>query len=1316
MNVNQQPHMASPYGPPQPGYQGYPPAAYGGQHMGYPGQYPPYNGPTSAYQPGAAVPGGSMCGPPPSSGAPPVSAAQAYAQYAGGHVQNGPPPSAPPNQRPPVSQPYTPAPMNLSSPPQPNYNQPFAGPPTTMQQMTNQMAGMQVGSAPPTGTAPGYAVPPSSQPPVSGAYTSTAGPPPPSSLSPSSSAPSAHPAATGDGVSAPGPPQAFYGGAPPPPPTSAQQPFPVSSAPPSAFSTAPPTQAAAPQPPAAAVDAAPAPAPAPPTSAGPAPPPVSQASQAFPGAPPQTAPPAQQMPPFSAAGPPPSQPPFASGAPPPSSAPPPTSQPQQHLYGGPPPPQQHGGYPQPPPPSSSAAATATTNSGFPGGMPPPPTPHHPPQQYPGAPPSLGQQPPPSQPSPLLLPTSSAPASLSGPMPPPPTGNAGFPPQGGAPPRGPMGMQAPPPMQHPSMSGPPPGPMVQANHVGPPTQPGMPPPMGPPSGAMPGGPPQPGMQGYPPQQNGNFGQMMRGPQPGGYPGQQYPGQQNFGGPPQPAAPAPPPQKRLDPDSIPSPIQVIEDDRVNKGTEPFTTGVRGQAPPLVTTNFQVKDQGNASPRFVRCTAYNMPCTSDMAKQSQVPLAAVIKPLATLPADETPPYIVDHGESGPIRCNRCKAYMCPYMQFIEGGRKFQCGFCSCVTEVPPQYFQHLDHTGKRVDCYDRPELSMGSYEFMATVDYCKNNKIPQPPAYIFLIDVSYNAVRSGMVGIVCQELKTLLDYLPRENPDLASPVRVGFVTYNKVLHFYNVKASLAQPQMMVVSDVADMFVPLLDGFLVNVDESRMVIESLLDQIPEMFADTRETETVFGPVIQAGLEALKAADCAGKLFLFHTSLPIAEAPGKLKNREDKKQVGTDKEKALFQPQVSFYGNLAKECVAQGCCVDLFLFPNQYVDVATLGVVPTSTGGSVYKYTYFQAQSDQERFLHDLRRDVQKQVGFDAVMRVRTSTGIRATDFLGSFYMSNTTDVELAGLDCDKTITVEFRHDDKLSEDTGALMQCAVLYTSCGGQRRLRVHNMAVNCCAQLADLYRNCETDTIINFFAKYAFRSVLNGPTKNVRDSLINQCAQILACYRKNCASPSSAGQLILPECMKLLPVYLNCVLKSDVLHPAADTSLDDRAYLRTLLSAMDVSESHVFFYPRLLPLHKMDAESEALPVAIRDSEERLSKGGLYLLETGLNLFLWVGASAQQELLSNVFGTPAFGQIDPNMTSLPELDNPFSKKLRELIASFRAQRSRYMKLMVVKQDDKLELIFKHFLVEDKNNSGGASYVDFLCHMHKEIRQLLS
>lgn len=47
--------------------------------------------------------------------------------------------------------------------------------------------------------------------------------------------------------------------------------------------------------------------------------------------------------------------------------------------------------------------------------------------------------------------------------------------------------------------------------------------------------------------------------------------------------------------------------------------------------------------------------------------------------------------------------------------------------------------------------------------------------------------------------------------------------------------------------------------------------------------------------------------------------------------------------------------------------------------------------------------------------------------------------------------------------------------LQCAVLYTTVGGQRRLRIHNLALNCSSQLADLYKSCETDALVNFFAK-------------------------------------------------------------------------------------------------------------------------------------------------------------------------------------------------------------------------------------------------
>ncbi|XP_030017999.1 protein transport protein Sec24D isoform X2 [Sphaeramia orbicularis] len=941
-----------------------------------------------------------------------------------------------------------------------------------------------------------------------------------------------------------------------------------------------------------------------------------------------------------------------------------------------------------------------------------PRPMHPPtstvpQQHFQAPPppAMGQpQMPPSPQSPQMPPQMSPPQSPPASMPmagPPMPGS----PIAGQPMAGPP--MAGPPMAGQQMAGPP---MAGQQMAGPPMAGmGRPFPGPPPPGA--GGFQQPapgaaGPTGYP-QQPGQFGgQHMAGPQPG------MPGAFPSG----PGAMAGPPQKKLDPDSIPSITQVIEDDKVKQGGQVFTTNIRGQVPPLVTTDFTVQDQGNASPRFIRCTTYSLPCTADLAKQCQVPLAAIIKPFANLPKNETSLYVVNHGETGPIRCNRCKAYMCPFMQFIDGGRRYQCGFCNCVNEVPVFYFQHLDHMGRRVDFYERPELSLGSYECLATLDYCKNNKAPNPPAYIFMIDVSYNNIKSGLVKLICDELKTLLEKLPREEGAESSAIKVGFVTYNKVLHFYNVKSALAQPQMMVVSDTAEMFVPLLDGFLVNYQDSKAVIYNLLDQIPDMFADTNESETVFAPVIQAGVEALKAAECSGKLFIFQSSMPTAEAPGKLKNRDDKKLINTDKEKTLFQPQKGVYEQLVKDCVASGCCVDLFLFPSQYVDLATMANVPCHTGGSVYKYNNFQVETDGEHFLRDLRKDIQKNIGFDAIMRVRTSTGFRATEFFGGIYMNNTTDIEMAAVDCDKAVTVEFKHDDALSEETGAMMQCALLYTTISGQRRLRIHNLSLNCSSQLLDLYKSCETDSLINFFAKSAYRAILNQPIKNVREILINQTAHMLACYRKNCASPSAASQLILPDAMKVFPVYMNSLMKTAPLVGNTELSTDDRAHQRLSVTAMGVEDTQLLLYPRLIPLHNMDVGSEALPAPVRCSEERLTDAGMFLLENGHSLFLWLGQACSPDLIQSIFNLPSLAHLQGNMAALPELDNPLSKKVQSIISGLLEKRPNSMKLQIVRQRDKPEILFRQFLVEDKGLYAGASYMDFLCYVHREIRQLLT
>jgi len=82
-----------------------------------------------------------------------------------------------------------------------------------------------------------------------------------------------------------------------------------------------------------------------------------------------------------------------------------------------------------------------------------------------------------------------------------------------------------------------------------------------------------------------------------------------------------------------------------------------------------------------------------------------------------------------------------------------------------------------------------------------------------------------------------------------------------------------------------------------------------------------------------------------------------------------------------------------------------------------------------------------ELQLHLSRPVGFDAVMRVRTSTGVRPVDFYGHYYMSNSTDVELAAIDSHKSIAVEIKHDDKLTDEDGVYIQIALLYTSIFGK-----------------------------------------------------------------------------------------------------------------------------------------------------------------------------------------------------------------------------------------------------------------------------------
>jgi protein transport protein SEC24 len=104
----------------------------------------------------------------------------------------------------------------------------------------------------------------------------------------------------------------------------------------------------------------------------------------------------------------------------------------------------------------------------------------------------------------------------------------------------------------------------------------------------------------------------------------------------------------------------------------------------------------------------------------------------------------------------------------------------------------TGRRTDYDYRPELRYGTVDYIVPEDYWA--KRPHPIRYLFAIDVSMTAVQSGMLASFCQSLNDIL-YGDHAGNGLPNGAKIGLVTFDRSIHFYNLKVQ--QRRYGLVSD---------------------------------------------------------------------------------------------------------------------------------------------------------------------------------------------------------------------------------------------------------------------------------------------------------------------------------------------------------------------------------------------------------------------------------------------------------------------------------------------------------------------------------------
>ena len=191
----------------------------------------------------------------------------------------------------------------------------------------------------------------------------------------------------------------------------------------------------------------------------------------------------------------------------------------------------------------------------------------------------------------------------------------------------------------------------------------------------------------------------------------------------------------------------------------TDLEGPPPPIMlppNATVTPSARANADPSYQRCTLNAIPTTNSLLSKSKLPFAVVLSPMRTVrpeEGDEPVPVVTD---SVIARCRRCRTYINPFVTFVDGGQRWKCCMCYITNEVP-QLFDWDQETNQPADRWQRPELNSGVVEFIAPREYMV--RPPQPPVYVFLVDVTYAAVASGMVSTMASTILASLDAIPHE-----------------------------------------------------------------------------------------------------------------------------------------------------------------------------------------------------------------------------------------------------------------------------------------------------------------------------------------------------------------------------------------------------------------------------------------------------------------------------------------------------------------------------------------------------------------------------
>jgi len=654
-----------------------------------------------------------------------------------------------------------------------------------------------------------------------------------------------------------------------------------------------------------------------------------------------------------------------------------------------------------------------------------------------------------------------------------------------------------------------------------------------------------------------------------------------------------------------------------------------------------------------------------------------------------------------------MNPYVTWEANGRRWVCNSCGHSNQTQDSYFASLDESGKRTDRFQRPELCKGAVEYIAPGEYMV--RPPQPPVFMFVIDVSYTSVVTGMLDCVVATIKEAIQQSLLPGGQRA---QMGIITFDTALHFYNLNSNLAQPQMLVVSDLEDLFLPLPDDMLVHVSESENAILTLLDSLPSIFGDTKVNESCLGSAVKGAFAAMKHV--GGKMLVFGACIPSVGDLSLKSTRDNPRLLGTDKEVELLRPVPNKdgsdgYKDLSTELTRAQITVEMFMAPQQYIDLASISPLAKFTGGDVRYYPQFHINTLGLKLKTELMHVLSRYMGWEAVMRVRVSRGWKITKFYGHLFIRGQDLLMVPNCHVDQTFAISIDMEENVNPDPIFCVQSALLYTNSDGERRIRVHTWASLTTQNYADIIGSIDVQATTTMMSQIALKHALKHNLPEGRNMLQTTCQQFV-----------QAGN-VCPnvEALQFLPLYVMGMLKSPAFRGPNDITADMRTYIWMRLENLMVTQVAVYYYPRMFSLHNIpdscgipdENGCVVLPDMLNLASESMTQDGVFLLEDGETINVWIGSAVDPGFLQAIFDVSSLDQLDLVAAEavIGTRGDPVSNKVGHILAQVRRERPvPHLPVNVMRQGDQhKEMKFFASLIEDRTIGLQSTYSEFLSRM---------